>query len=294
MSPELISRGHGLLEAPIFDATLGLLYTDAHAGGVWRYRPDAPPELVVAHRRGIGGLARHADGGWIVSGRNVALKHAVTDADPDATMVYLESAPALGRTGYNDLVTDAAGRVYVGSLAYVPMLGQRGSGRTGQLHLIELSGESRVVAEGVHLSNGLGFSPDGRCLYHADSGAKLVYRYHVDADGSLANRSVFVRVSEGMPDGLAVAEDGSVWIAIVHAGSVLRYDAAGRLLQRIDLPVPMITSLCFGGDDWRDVFIVSGPERAAADLGGCIFHLRADVRGSPRHLARIARVLPDA
>jgi gluconolactonase len=70
---ETISTGHGLLEGPLWDIDRGLLVADAIVGGVWAFK-DGPPALVVPHRRGIGGMALHAEGGIVVSGRNVAFK----------------------------------------------------------------------------------------------------------------------------------------------------------------------------------------------------------------------------
>ena len=84
--------------------------------------------------------------------------------------------------GFNDLTTDAAGRVWVGSLAFRPV----GSGdvmRPGHLHVIERDGTVRTVADGVTLTNGLGFSPDGRTLYHSDSRIHTVRAYAVGDDG---------------------------------------------------------------------------------------------------------------
>lgn len=280
---DLVSSGHRLLEAPVYDPARGLLYTDAEAGGVWCLAGSGPARCIVPHRRGIGGLALHAAGGLVVSGRNVAFK-----PEPDgATLVLLENDPAAGHVGFNDLVTDAAGRIYVGSLSYVPMLGQSGSDKAGSLHLIDLDGTVQEVARGIGLSNGLGFSPDGRRLYHADSAARSVLAYDVAADGRLSGRTVFARVPAGMPDGLAVADDGSVWVALVHAGLVVAYEVDGRERERISVPTPMVTSVCFGDADGHTLYVVSGAEGATNGLGGCIYRRRLDVSGRPRHAARV-------
>jgi xylono-1,5-lactonase len=282
-SPEMISSGHKLLEAPLFDDQLGLVFTDAEIGGVWSLDGSGQLKLIVPHRRGIGGIARHESGGLIVSGRNVAFKPIASGA----TKVLLDNDPANGHVGFNDLVADRLGRVYVGSLSYVPMLGQQGSDKTGALHLIDLDGQVRQVAGRVKLSNGLGFSPDGARLYYADTQRRCVYAFDVGSDGSLSAQRVFATI-DGMPDGLAVAKDGSVWIAVVHAGLVIRYASDGTETERITFPNPMVTSLCFGEADGKTLFVVSGAEGAADGLGGCIYRLRVDVAGVKRHRARVS------
>jgi sugar lactone lactonase YvrE len=281
-SPEVISSGHKLLEAPLFDDELGLVFTDAEVGGVWSLDREGRLQLIIPHRRGIGGIALHETGGLIVSGRNVAFK-AIAGG---ATKVLLDSEPANGHVGYNDLVTDRLGRIYVGSLSYVPMLGQRESDRTGGLHLIDLDGRVRQVAGGIRLSNGLGFSPDGKRLYYADTQARRIYVFDVADDGLLSSQTVFVAL-EGMPDGLIVAQDGSVWVAVVHAGVVVRYASNGTEIHRIPFPTPMVTSLCFGGGDNKTLYVVSGAEGAIDGLGGCIYRLRVDVAGVKRYPARV-------
>lgn len=288
--PRILSSGHGLLEAPIWDDARGLLFTDAQRGGVWQCDTTTGTlQPVIAHRRGIGGLSMHVAGGMIVSGRNVAYK-PIGHGKPvaDMTAVLFDNSPADGRVGFNDLTTDAAGRIYVGSLSYVPMLGQSGSDQSGALHLIDLDGSVRTVARDVGLSNGLGLSPDGTRLYHADSDAHLVREYPVGANGELGEPRCFAQPKQGMPDGLAVAEDGSVWVALVHAGTVVVYDPAGAEIGRIVLPTPMVTSLCFGGDNLSDLYIVSGAQDAPAALGGCVYRLATSAHGLPRHPARVA------
>lgn len=283
--PELISSGHGLLEAPLWHPQLGLLAADASVGGVWRFPRGAAPEVVVPHRRGIGGMALHADGGVVVGGRNIAYKQlGAGDATGD-TIVLLENDPANGVVGFNDLTTDAAGRIYVGSLGFVPMHGESG-GKPGALHVIDLDGSARVVAEDVALSNGLGFSPSGKRLYHADSTRHLVRCYEVRDGGSLGAPEVFVRVTEGLPDGLAIDAAGVVWLAVAHGNAVIAFSPEGKVLVRVPIPVPMVTSLCFGGPDMRDLYVFTGSEDSP-ELGACIFHLRVEVPGMPVPVARV-------
>jgi D-xylonolactonase len=139
----------------------------------------------------------------------------------------------------------------------------------------------------VKLTNGLGFSPDGSILYHADSGDQRVYKFDVSSDGSLSNRRPFMSVSTGLPDGLAVSEDGSVWVAIAHGGRVVRYSSEGVLETEIEFPLPMITSLCFGGDDMKDIYVVSGSDGTGRSGAGSVFRLRSDVPGLKITPARV-------
>lgn len=283
---ELISTGHGLLEGPVWTEE-GLLVADATAGGVLRISDTGLTETVIEHRRGIGGMALHRGGGLVISGRNVAVKGLV-GSDDTATHVVKENDPDHGIVGYNDLTVDARGRLYVGSLAFVASE-SREADKPGQLFCIDLDGSARVVAEDVLLTNGLGFSPDGSLLYHADTLRSTVFVYDVHDDGSLGPRRPFVQSSEdGHPDGLAVDVAGNVWVALPHTGRVGCFDASGARTASIQIDVPMVTSLTFGGDDMCDLYIVSGSEQLDTDRGAGVFKARVETPGLAIHPCQVA------
>src|SRR4030081_2420725 len=95
-TPELLSSGHGLLEAPAWHPVRGLLVDDAEVGGVWSFRPGTKPEVQIAHHSGIGGMAFHEAGGVVISGRNIAFKAFIDQRDAEKTVVILQNDPARG------------------------------------------------------------------------------------------------------------------------------------------------------------------------------------------------------
>jgi len=280
---ETLATGYTLIEGPVWDPAGGLLYSDVHDGGVFRLDASGAVTTVIEHRRGIGGIALHELGGLVVGGRNIAYKGPAAAG----TVVLLDQERAGGGVGFNDLTTDASGRIYVGSLGASPFDPQAEQ-KTGFLHVIDLDGSSRVLAPGIRLTNGLGFSPDGRLLYHSDSRAQIVGVYDVRAGGSVGERRVFARVEPGVPDGLAVAEDGSVWVAVAGAGVVRVFDAGGDERRPLEVALPMVTSLCFGGDDLRDLYVVTGSAGAPTDHSGTVYRTRVDLPGLPVPAARVA------
>src|SRR5262249_914951 len=84
-----------------------------------------------------------------------------------------------------------------------------------------------------------------------------------------------------------------VWVALYQAGAVQRYLPSGKPDARIDVPAHAVTSLCFGGVDLRDLYVVSADNAVDAKLGGSVFRTRSDVAGLPAPFARIgARAWP--
>lgn len=281
---DALTRGYGLIEGPVWDDSRGLLFSDVLGGGVYCLDPSGGVSTVFEHRRGIGGMALHEAGGLVVSGRNISFK----PFDGGATVVLLDRDVEAGNVGYNDLTTDTAGRIYAGSLGASPVFEDGREPAAGDLYLIDLDGSARVVARDVQLTNGLGFAPDGAILYHSDSRRQTVFRYAVADDGSLWSKEAFASFARGVPDGLVVAEDGSVWVALAgggHGVAVLNADGSER--TRVEIPDPMCTSVCFGGEDLMDLYIVSGSEGTGGERNGAVYRYRSDVAGVPVPIARV-------
>ena len=278
-----LATGYGLIEGPVWDPAKGLYFSDVLGGGIHLLDRTDKVSLAVPKRRGVGGMALHADGGLVAGGRDIV---HVSLAD-HGMKVLLDRERARNATGFNDLATDAKGRIYVGSLAYSVFKGEEM--RPGNLYLIDLDGSARAVADGVLLTNGLGFSPDGRLLYHCDARRELVRVYDVADDGSVGHWRAFAATGPGsVPDGLKVAADGSVWVADAHGGRVAVFGADGRHRRDIPVPRPMVTSLCFGGDDLKDLYVVTGSRGGPSESSGTVYRLRSDVAGLPLPLARVS------
>jgi len=278
-----IATGFGLIEGPVWDPGRGLYFSDVINGGVYLLDRAGTVSPVIPKRRGIGGMALHAADGLVVGGRDIAF---VRMADGNTRpLLSLDAIP--GATGFNDLTADGAGRIYVGSLAFRVFGGD--TPKPGHLHVIDLDGTMRTLSDGVMLTNGLGFSPDGRRLYHSDSRASLVRVYDVNPDGSVGPWRKFATVdAEGVPDGLKVAIDGSIWVADAHGGRVIVFNEDGTHRQDVPVPLPMVTSLCFGGDDLRDLYVVTGSRGGPSENCGSIFRSRVEVAGLALPPAQVA------
>jgi gluconolactonase len=295
-----LADGYGLLEGGRWYREHGLVFSDMTSGGVYRlpYVPAAlsasgAPELgaaetVVAHRKAVGGLVAHAGGGLVVSGRNVSVKNG------ELTSVLLERAP--DEQFFNDLTADGRGRVFAGSMP-------KGPDGTGRLYLIDLDGAVTALSADVLIANGLAADPDDALLYQVDSGRHLLWRFALDGRPAdiAASRAEFVSTAEYrvpgsgagyadgvLPDGLAMAADGSVWVALAGAGLVVGYDQAGRRITEIAVPHALATSVCFGGTGLSTLFILTGANDDYPNPeGGSVFAAAAPRAGLPAPRARV-------
>ena len=274
---EELAHGYGLVEGPTVTANGHLVFSDVLGGGVYQLAPDGSVATVVPKRRGVGGIALHADGGVVVSGRDIV---HVKDGET-RTLLHVD-----GAAGWNDLCTDAAGRVYAGLLRFA-VFDPNAEPVPGECWRIDAEGSGVAVTFGVVHPNGVALSPDERTLYHSDTRAGVVVVHDLDDDGKASNLRHFAADGEGRPDGLAVDQEGFVWVAMVGGGRVVRFAPDGHVERSIEVPAKVVTSVCFAGDDLLDLIVVSADNARDPDRAGSIFRTRVDVAGAPVRPARI-------
>ena len=279
---EELATDFGLVEGPTWIKDKGLLFSDVIKGGVYLLDDSNNISTIVEHRRGIGGIAVHEKNGLVVGGRNISYKSFTGDK----TTTLLSNDVTEVALGFNDLTTDSKGRVYVGSVAFKVFSDEEMI--PGHLHVIDVDGSVRTISDGVMLSNGLGFSPDGKTLYHSDARDAVVRQYAVSPDGDVSDWKPFVKTNNGHPDGLAVAEDGSVWIAMAYGSRVDVFESNGAFRASLPVPLPMVTSVCFGGPDLKDLYVVTGSRGGPSDSCGTIFRTRVEVPGLPLSDAKVS------
>jgi len=272
---EMLACGYGLIEGPRVDTDDNLYFSDVPNGGVYRRSPDGEITTEIPKRRGVGGIALHADGGLVVSGRNIC--HV---KDGQTRIVFDNNSP-----GFNDLMTDAEGRVVCGTIRSDPFA-EESERVPGEAYRIGLDGTVEEMYGDVALTNGIGFSPDGATVYHADTGNNHLICHDV-VDDRYVNRRALGESKSFNPDGLAVDESGVIWVADFLAGCVRGVDDDGDEVGRIDVPSRAVTSVCFGGADRRDLYIVTADNTEDPGRLGTIFRTRADVPGVPVALARV-------
>jgi sugar lactone lactonase YvrE len=130
---------------------------------------------------------------------------------------------------------------------------------SGALYRVTRAGAQQQF-DGVTVSNGLAWTPDGKTMLHADTAALTIHAWNFDAGtGAISNRRLLATADEaaGRPDGGACDRDGHYWSAGVSAGCLNCYDMKGHLVRKVMLPVPHPTMPCFAGPDLRTVFVTS-------------------------------------
>jgi sugar lactone lactonase YvrE len=185
----------------------------------------------------------------------------------------------------NDGATDPGGVFWVGSMRN--NVGEDGSelsveGATGSLYRVTSGGEVTVADTGFGITNTMVWSPDRSTFYCGCSMRNVIYAYDYDsADSSIRNRRVFVQgLAPGVPDGSAMDEEGCLWNARFGGRCILRISPAGRVVQKIAMPVSKVTNCCFGGSDLKMLYVTTGSLHAEGETrAGGLFTMTTEVRG---------------
>ena len=271
-------------EGARWDARRGeLLRVDIVAGRVYRDRVDDDGSLIPVRTYEVPGTVGaiapvEGDEGWLLAaGRGFA------HLSPDGSLrPFAEVAPE--GTRMNDAACDPQGRFWAGTKAHDNHVGG------GALYRLDRDGQTELMLDGLTISNGLGWSPDGATMYLADTIPRVIHAFSFDGErGTISDGRVLVTVTgDGAgPDGLTVDAAGDLWVAIFGGGRVERYTPDGVLRQELHFPAAQTTSCAFAGPGLRRLYVTTATEgwsdeqRRAEPTAGLTYRMDTDARGRP-------------
>lgn len=279
-------RAH-LGEGPVWDAgQQRLLYVDIEGGAVLAHDPArGQTRVLLDHDDYVTAVLPHRDGRVLLGLRDgLGVWDERSPDQPPALAVPLQADE--DRLRCNDATVAPDGTVWIGTMHL-----DEGEG-AARLYRIASDGRARPQRGGLTISNGLGFSPDGRVLYHADTPTGRVDALTLAADrDSIDDVAPFASLpaAAGPPDGLAVDAEGGVWVALWSGGTVCRFTADGALDLMVEVPASHTTSCAFGGPDLATLYITTGgPEVGGrGDAAGGLFRADVGVSGLPGNVATV-------
>ena len=286
MEPELIELiadyacvvGEGPLWHPLEQR---LYWTDIDTGRLFRYEPASSKSEQCYAGEPVGGFTVQADGALLLFMAHGAIK---AWREGQLTTV-VEEIPEERGTRFNDVIADPRGRVFCGTMPE--------GKRLGNLYRLDLEGSLTKVLEGINVSNGLGFTPDRQHMYYTESRAHAIYLFDYDeATGVISNRRLFTQTppEEGVPDGMTVDAEGHVWSARWDGSRLVRYRPDGAVERQIMFPARKVSSVIFGGPDYRDIYVTTagGDQKTTeGEHAGALFRLRLGIQGVPEFTSRI-------
>ena len=268
-------------EGPVWHPEEELLYwVDIPNGILLAYDPATDTHEPVYRTDVIGGFTIQRDGALLL----FKAAGSVEVWDHGSTNVITDYHSKMTETRFNDVIADPAGGVFCGTMPT--------ENSPGQLYRLGTDGEFSLILDDVDLPNGMGFSPNNDRFYFTDTcffdeeHDGLIYAFDFDSDtGEITNQEVIIEATDipGLPDGMTVDAEGCIWSAQWNGNRVVRFDTSGNVLESIEFPAKKVSSVAFGGPEYRHLYVTTatgGNDREVEGSGaGALFKLEPEVRG---------------
>ncbi len=280
----LLDAGSQLSEGPLWDERAQLLYwVDIEGRRLHVYNPVAHEDHSLLMPSRIGMVCLTKDDRVMV-----ALEKGVyfVQGEESTQLFFGDMERPLERNRLNDGKCDAAGRLWVGSMNMDVTEGQ------AALYCLTPEKQCAKMLDGVTVSNGLGWSLDGRFLYYIDTPSGFLWRFDFDLEtGRISNRTALIDYGneEGNFDGMTVDAEGCLWIAHWGGFQVSRWDpVSGKKILTVKVPVPNPSSCAFGGPKLDRLYITTATGRDKTvkrdyPLSGSLYVYEDGTRGLPAH-----------
>lgn len=194
---------------------------------------------------------------WLPDGRLLivsARAGLLLRQEPDGSLVTHTDLSKLSAGGWNEIVVDGRGNIYVNGGGFNALAAEKFS--PGIIALVTPDGSARQVADNIAFPNGMAVTPDNRTLIIAESHASRLTAFDIDAAGDLSNRRVWADTGADHPDGICLDAEGAVWYADVGNKRCVRVREGGEALQTINLDRGCFACI-LGGADRQTLFMVA-------------------------------------
>jgi len=269
----LINCENVLGESPLWDPSRETLFwVDIDLGLLYEYQPSSPNLKVHHIGQKLGCIALTETDNLLLATEFGFAFYRPGDPTPAN---FMDVIPHGVGSMFNDGKVSPDGEFWVGS---------KGPRRTSTLYRLSCDLTCSIILDGISISNGIGWSLDGKFFYHTDSLDHAIYRYSLQGSEP-TRKELFYTPPLGTPDGLTIDSDGNLWVAIWDGGRVVQLSPEGKEIAQILLPVSRPTSVTFGGPDLRTLYITSASvdlpenEKSAQPYAGALFSIQVPITG---------------
>jgi sugar lactone lactonase YvrE len=170
----------------------------------------------------------------------------------------------------NDMLIDQDGHAYIGTFSYdIWTAPKPPSNATSNLLHVNPNGQVAVVAENLHMPNGIVRLPHSNTLVVAETGACRLLGFDIQGDGSLSAPRLFADLGAIHPDGICVNAEGEIWVSGLYASEFLLVREGGEIVRRIPAPGRWAVACALGssdGEDGKRLFCATAQVNQANDM----------------------------
>lgn len=198
----------------------------------------------------------------------------------------------LNNMRFNDGKCDSYGRFWIGTMD------KDASAKKGNLYVFNNNKWVKKIVN-TTISNGITWYKN-KFMYYIDSFEKQIVRYDFDhKKGEIKNQKVIINFpnSMGLPDGMTIDSNGNIWVAMWGGFAVLCINPNdGKIVDKIVLPVPNVSSCSFGGSDLKTLIITTAKQGLSKNellkypLSGKIFFVKLSIPGLNPHYFKESQI----
>jgi gluconolactonase len=264
--PQLVAKQFSFTEGPAVDKYGNVFFTDQPNNKIWKYDTDGKLFVFLDSAGRSNGMYFDKKGNLITC---ADAKDELWSISPKGKVtVLLKDYEGHLFNGPNDvwIKPDGSGLYITDPYYQRDYWTRKKPDLDGQklYYLAKGKNKAVIVDDKFVRPNGIVGTPDGKTLYVADIGDNKTYKYDINKDGSLSNRTLFI--AQGS-DGLTIDNLGNVYLC---GKGVTIVNPKGEKIGHIDIDEPWSANICFGGKN-RDLLFITASK--------AIYTLKMSVKG---------------
>src|SRR6185312_5851414 len=260
----LVSDKFSFTEGPATDKDGNVFFTDQPNNKIWKYSTDGKLSLFMSDAGRSNGMYFDNNGNLISCADEHDQLWSIR-ADKKVTGLVKDFHGHL-LNGPNDVFVTPAGFIYFTDPYYQRTYWKRKSPDIeGQkVYFLKKINDPVVVIDDLQKPNGIIGTPDGKYLYVADIEGNKTFKYTIEKDGNLKDKTLFT--AQGS-DGMTIDHQGNIYLT---GNGVTVYNSEGKQIEHIDIPADWTGNITFGGKD-RNVLFITASQK--------VYTLQMKVRG---------------
>ncbi|OEI79930.1 gluconolactonase [Formosa algae] len=262
---EKLASGFHWGEGPASDEEGNIYFTDVHQSKILVWTTDEELEVFRENSNGANGLFFDKNGNLITC--EMQSGQITSTSNLGEYKVIASTYNGVSFNEPNDLWLDDKGGIYFTDPKYgrhANELSQDG------MHVYYISSDHKKVTrviDDLEKPNGLVGTSDGKILYVTDAQGGKTYRYDIQEDGSLQNKTLFVEFG---CDGMTIDQEGNVYLSTNGRDAVDIFSPSGTLLNSIPVS-ERVANMCFSKKDNTLLYITGKSSLYRVKIDG-VFH----------------------
>jgi gluconolactonase len=247
---EKLAGGFSFTEGPAADTEGNVYFTDIPENKIYVWTTEDKLETFREHTGGANGLFFDKEGNLLVCEGQKGQLISISPEESDLIVATKYNGKRFNQP--NDVWADGKGGAYFTDPKYNGNL-ELTQGSMQVYYVNSSRDEVKRVTEDLVKPNGLIGTPDGETLYITDPGAGKTYKYNIQKDGTLADKTLFADVGG---DGMTIDDEGNVYLTTDGKKAIDIFSKKGQLINSVNIP-EQPANVCFGGKAKNHLFITA-------------------------------------